>query len=210
MPESEANEEQDPELLFRDARAQFEQATELQRRLADLEGRAESSDSRVKATYNQERGLADLQLDPRALRMGSDELRQTILEVSYEAKRDLERQTKEILDESFAEWDLTPDDLKHMAEDPKNIAQTLGDMGKIFEGATKEVEGILEQFTRVLKGTGAASGGFPPGTGGPPGTPPSASSSPSAPEWRPSGHVAGAPSIRLNPRDQDPPGGSRV
>jgi len=109
MPESEANEEQDPELLFRDARAQFEQATELQRRLADLEGRAESSDSRVKATYNQERGLADLQLDPRALRMGSDELRQTILEVSYEAKRDLERQTKEILDESFAEWDLTPE-----------------------------------------------------------------------------------------------------
>ncbi|QKW33604.1 YbaB/EbfC family nucleoid-associated protein [Actinomadura sp. NAK00032] len=152
MPELGPDDALDPELMFRDARAQFEQVAELQRRLAELKGRAESPDGRVKATYDQERGLADLELDPRALRSGAAELREVILTVSHEAKRDLERQVKEVTEESFAQQDFTPADLKDLVEDPQGITQTLGDMGKVFEGATKEVEGMLDQVRRAMQG----------------------------------------------------------
>ncbi|MFA1537739.1 YbaB/EbfC family nucleoid-associated protein [Actinomadura monticuli] len=152
MPDFGADDALDPELMFRDARAQFDQVAELQRRLAELKGRAESSDGRVKAVYDQDRGLADLQLDPRALRMNAAELQETILTVSYEAKRDLERQVKEVTEESFAQQDFSPADLKDLVEDPQGITQTLGDMGKIFQGATKEVEGMLDQVRRAMQG----------------------------------------------------------
>lgn len=197
MPEFGADDSLDPDLMFRDARAQFDQVAELQRRLAELKGRAESADGRVKATYDQDRGLADLQLDPRALRMNAAELQETILTVSHEAKGDLERQVKEVTEELFAQQDFTPGDLKDLVEDPQGITQTLGDMGKIFEGATKEVEGILDHVRRAMQGMAAGPAPGGPQPGGRPAGPPSPGAAPagppSTPSWAPGGQAPGGP-----------------
>jgi DNA-binding protein YbaB len=155
MPDDEI----DPELMFRSAQEQFKQVEQMQRRMVELEGRAESQDGRVTVVYTQAKGLADIQLDPRAMRMASAELSEVIREVAQEAKRDLERQAKELMDETFAQQDVTPDELKEMFSDPQGVTQTLGQMGDIFSGAAKEVEGILEQMRRTM-GSG--------GPGGPP------------------------------------------
>ncbi|MGH3392834.1 MAG: YbaB/EbfC family nucleoid-associated protein [Actinomadura sp.] len=140
----------DPELMFRATREQFSQVEEMQRRMTGLEGRAESQDGRVSAVFTQAKGLADLRLDPRAMRTGSTELAEVIKEVAQEAKRDFERQAKALMDETFAQQDVTPDELKDMFSDPQGVTQTLGEMGKVFSGAAKEVEGILEQMRRTM------------------------------------------------------------
>ncbi|WP_395104619.1 YbaB/EbfC family nucleoid-associated protein [Actinomadura sp. SCN-SB] len=169
---SEPGPEFDPEILFRDARSQFDQVAGMQRAMAELRGRAESQDGRVRAVYAQDQGLAEVELDPRAMRMSAADLGRLIVEVSGAAKRDLERQMKELMDETFAQQDITPDDLKDMFDEPSGLTETLGSMGRIFEGATKEVEGMLDQIRRVMGTAGAGSPGGAPGSGVPgPGTP---------------------------------------
>jgi DNA-binding protein YbaB len=169
---SEPGPEFDPETMFRETRAQFDQVAGMQGAMAELRGRAESRDGRVRAVYAQDQGLAEVELDPRAMRMSAAELGQVIVEVSGEAKRDLERQIKELMDETLTQQDLTPDDLKEMFEEPSGLTETLGSMGKIFDGATKEVEGILDQIRRMMGTTGAGAGTGTPAPGNVPGTPP--------------------------------------
>jgi DNA-binding protein YbaB len=172
---SEPGPEIDPEMLFRETRSQFDQVADMQRAMAELRGRAESQDGRVRAVYSQDAGLADVELDPRAMRMSAAELAELIVQVSGEAKRDLERQMKELMDETLDRQDVTPDDLKDMFEEPSGLTETLGSMGRIFEGATKEVEGILDQIRRVMGTAGATPGNVP-------GTPPTpTASTPSTP-----------------------------
>jgi DNA-binding protein YbaB len=177
---SEPGPEFDPEMLFRETRSQFDQVADMQRAMAELRGRAESQDGRVRAVYTQDEGLADVELDPRAMRMSAAELGQLIVQVSGEAKRDLERQMKELMDETFAQQDVTPDDLKNMFEEPSGLTETLGSMGRIFEGATKEVEGILDQIRRVM-GSAAGSQGAPGNVPGAPPTPPTPPGPPPTP-----------------------------
>jgi DNA-binding protein YbaB len=177
---SEPGPEFDPEMLFRETRSQFDQVADMQRAMAELRGRAESQDGRVRAVYTQDEGLADVELDPRAMRMSAAELGQLIVQVSGEAKRDLERQMKELMDETFAQQDVTPDDLKNMFEEPSGLTETLGSMGRIFEGATKEVEGILDQIRRVM-GPAAGSQGAPGNVPGAPPTPPTPPGPPPTP-----------------------------
>ena len=170
MPPRMPDEPIDPELMFRSTQEQFKQVEEMQRRMVELEGRAESQDGRVSAVYTQEKGLAGLRLDPRAMRMGSEELSGIIVEVTSEAKRDFERQARALMDETFAQQDLAPEDLKEMFGDPRGVTDTLGQMGSIFSGAAKEVEGILEQMRRAM-GTGGPGGPGRPGGPGEPGGP---------------------------------------
>ncbi|GLZ08311.1 hypothetical protein Acsp03_57770 [Actinomadura sp. NBRC 104412] len=179
---SEPGPEFDPEILFREARSQFDQVAGMQRAMAELRGRAESQDGRVRAVYAQDQGLAEVQLDPRAMRMSAADLGRLIVEVSGAAKRDLERQMKELMDETFAQQDITPDDLKDMFDEPSGLTETLGSMGRIFEGATKEVEGMLDQIRRVMGTAGAGSPGGTPGSGVPgPGNVPMAPPMPPVP-----------------------------
>ena len=79
---SEPGPEFDPEILFREARSQFDQVAGMQRAMAELRGRAESQDGRVRAVYAQDQGLAEVELDPRAMRMSAADLGRLIVEVS--------------------------------------------------------------------------------------------------------------------------------
>jgi hypothetical protein len=78
-------------------------AAEVQRRVAALVGRAESADRRVRAGYSAARGLCELHLDPRALRLPAADLAATILQVADAARVDLAGQVDQAVREVYGD-----------------------------------------------------------------------------------------------------------
>ncbi len=64
------------------------QLQRLHERIAEVRGRGEAADGRVVVETTQTGALAGLTIDPRAMRLGSEELATTILEAAAEAERD--------------------------------------------------------------------------------------------------------------------------
>src|SRR5262245_58102911 len=84
---------------MRSARNNLARLGEVQETLASLVGVAESADGRVHAETCNATGLKKLTIDPRAMRMGSAELAETITQVVAEAMADLRRQSQEAAQE---------------------------------------------------------------------------------------------------------------
>ncbi|MEV0404262.1 YbaB/EbfC family nucleoid-associated protein [Actinoallomurus sp. NPDC050550] len=95
----------DVDKLLSGAHERMARVHEMQEQLADLVGQAEGADGRVKATYTMAGGLTDLDIDPRALRMGSKDLAAAIKATVHEAAQDLQRQVGEVMSEVFGEAD---------------------------------------------------------------------------------------------------------
>jgi DNA-binding protein YbaB len=83
------------ESAMRSAKDNLARVGELQETLASLVGIAESDDGRVQAESDNASGLKKLTIDPRAMRMGSEELAETITRVVAEAMADLRRKSQE-------------------------------------------------------------------------------------------------------------------
>jgi DNA-binding protein YbaB len=84
----------------------------LQETLASLVGVGESEDGRVRAESDSASGLKKLTIDPRAMRMGSEELAETITGVVVEAIADLRRQSQETVQQVMGEKKRDPKDAK--------------------------------------------------------------------------------------------------
>jgi DNA-binding protein YbaB len=80
---------------MRSAHGNLARMGELQETLAALVGVAESDDGRVRAETDNASGLKKLTIDPRAMRMGSEELAETITRVVAESMADLRRKSQE-------------------------------------------------------------------------------------------------------------------
>lgn len=83
------------ESAMRSAKDNLARMGEVQEALASLVGVAESDDGRVRAETDNASGLKKLTIDPRAMRMGSEELAETITKVIAEAMADLRRKNQE-------------------------------------------------------------------------------------------------------------------
>lgn len=71
------------------------------KRIAVLEGRAEAEEGRIRVTWVAGRGLGDLRIDPRAMRLGSDELAEAIKGAITSAMTDLQRQVDAVMGEEL-------------------------------------------------------------------------------------------------------------
>lgn len=80
---------------LRDAKNRLSGVSELQERLSSLVGTAESEDGRVRAETDNAKGLRKLTIDPRAMRMASEELAEVITAVVADAMADLRRKSRE-------------------------------------------------------------------------------------------------------------------
>jgi len=89
----------DPSRALELLRQRAGQATELRERLRDMVGRAENKAGTIAATYTAAAGLQQLTLDPRAMRLASEDLAAEIVEVTAAARADLERQRSEVVAE---------------------------------------------------------------------------------------------------------------
>lgn len=93
----------DMEGSLRQARMQAEKIKDMQDELMSLVGRGEAADGKVQVEYATGIGMQNLELDPRALRMGSHELAAAITEAVREAMGDLQRQTSALTKERLGE-----------------------------------------------------------------------------------------------------------
>lgn len=97
---------------MRGAKNNLARMGDLQETLTSLVGVAESGDGRVRAESDSASGLKKLTIDPRAMRMGSEELAETITKVVAEAMADLRRQTQEAVQRVMGDKKTTPKDAK--------------------------------------------------------------------------------------------------
>jgi DNA-binding protein YbaB len=86
---------------LQDMRTQIGQLGELHEKLAELVGSAESADGRIRAECTVAAVPAKLEIDPRAMRIGSQELAATISEVIREASADLRHKMHETMNQGF-------------------------------------------------------------------------------------------------------------
>lgn len=134
----------DFEEILRAAERQVANAAELESRTADMLGRAESADGRITVTWSPGGELAGLEIDPRALRDGSEKLAETVVEVAREAKRDLQRQLDELTSELFgAEGKPT-----EAQPDPEELQETIDGIQDLFTGGLRDANKLLDQMRK--------------------------------------------------------------
>ena len=132
--------------VLRSSRERMAKVTEVRERMAGLTGSAESSDGRVKVVCTSTDPLAELHIDPRAMRIGSEELAAAIRQVSRLAREDLDRQTREISQELYGDEDNPMDALRNREELKRNLT----DMQEMFGKAGNDAQAVIDQLHKRL------------------------------------------------------------
>jgi DNA-binding protein YbaB len=130
---------------LREAKNRLTDMGRLQEKLSSLVGTAESEDGRVSAESDNGRGLKKLTIDPRAMRMGSEELAEVITEVVADAIADLRRRTQEALQEETG----------HREYDPKAAQARIQEARESFDRIALDAQSEMERLHRRV--TEAAS-----------------------------------------------------
>lgn len=120
----------------------FRKAQEVQRRVTEIVGTAATEDGQIKVAWRGD-GPSDLEIHPRAMRMPSGELAQTIMRLIHAARADVQRRRDEIMAEVYGEEN--PADL---AVDPEVMQRSLEAMRLSFTGAVDESMDLIKQLQR--------------------------------------------------------------
>jgi DNA-binding protein YbaB len=72
---------------------------DMQDRIAEIRGVGEAADGRVRVEADNAGRVCDVQLDPRAMRLASQDLAEAILSASQQAADDVAAQTQELMNE---------------------------------------------------------------------------------------------------------------
>jgi DNA-binding protein YbaB len=131
----------DFERFLRDAERNMAKAGELKDRIADVVGRGDAADGKIRAEFNSTEGLARLDLDPRALRMPSEELSEEIRNAVNAASKDFQTQLGQATQAMFG----LPDDPMSLMQDPAS------DMGKVEAHARAQAAQMGDAFAGQMK-----------------------------------------------------------
>ncbi|SDI54302.1 YbaB/EbfC family nucleoid-associated protein [Nonomuraea jiangxiensis] len=82
--------------IMAEFRANSREFSETIDRVGEVVGQAESPDGKVKVRVSSSGQLTALRIDPRAMRLGSEELADTIMDLSRRATEDAARQLMEV------------------------------------------------------------------------------------------------------------------
>lgn len=96
----------DPEKLAEDADTFFTQLRDMHQAGTEVTARTESPDSRVAVEYSSAGGVRTLHIDPRAMRMGAEELARTVLSLIRQAQHEVEAKGQERLTEFLRDSSL--------------------------------------------------------------------------------------------------------
>jgi DNA-binding protein YbaB len=121
------------ERFQRDVEAQMGDFGKMRESIREAVGRGEAADGQVVAEYTVEGGVSRLDLDPRAMRMGSQELAQEIRTAVNAAAADFQAKVREA---SVAMFNATD---AQKAIDPSAALASLDKMSNGFAGQMKEL-----------------------------------------------------------------------
>lgn len=115
---------------------------------AAAEGVAASDNERIKATFSETEGLRELVLDPRALRLPSDELASEIVRLVNQARDEAQHKVRALADESTGEG----------LADPNTVLEQLPDVERSVDGLMRDTQEITHQLMNlVARMTGGTS-----------------------------------------------------
>lgn len=115
----------DPDAALKEARQWADRSAALQETMKGIEGHAQSKDGFVSVTFTPNEGLRDLELNPRAMRMPSQDLAETIKETIHQATNDMQQKMNAAMSDAFGKFnpmdlisnpDLAPNQAKQMQE----------------------------------------------------------------------------------------------
>ena len=129
-----------------DSAAYFGKAQIFQERAASITGEAVSDDGHIKVSWNGD-GLSGLEINPRAMRMGSAELAETILRLTEAAKADGRRQSEALKAEVFGE-----DNPADFVRNREALQDSLALMQRAFTGAIGDSRDLVENLRRRAGG----------------------------------------------------------
>ncbi|WP_067792926.1 YbaB/EbfC family nucleoid-associated protein [Actinomadura formosensis] len=132
--------------LLRQSQERMAKLAAVREQMAGLQGRAESQDGRISVTSTAEDPLAEIKIDPRAMRMGSEELAATLQETARRARQDLDAQVQKITADQFGGTENPMDVLK----DQDALKKSLTDMQGVFEQAGRQSQQMMDELHRKL------------------------------------------------------------
>ena len=141
------------ESMTGEARDYFDKAKVLQERAAEITGSASSDDGYIKVTWRGG-GLDGLEINPRAMRMGSAELAETILRLSQEAKADSREQSDAMMNDVMGEQSPAG-----IVADKQGLKESLDMMRDVFTGAIGDSKQMIDQLQRRIRESGATGPG---------------------------------------------------
>jgi DNA-binding protein YbaB len=128
-----------------DAREYFQKAQLAQERVAEITGTATSDDGYIKVTWRGD-GLDALEINPRAMRMGSAELAEKILRLSQEAKADSRKQSNAVMEDLLGEQNPAG-----ILADKQELQESIDMMRDVFTGAINDSKDLIDQLQRRFR-----------------------------------------------------------
>ncbi len=135
-----------PSHLAEAARAHAAKADELLERLDAVEGVAETTDGLLRARVNAAVGLAALYLDPRAMRMPSEDLAEAICRVAQQARANLEERTQQVVQDASGE-----DDAGGPFATAAGRQAKLNELAGLFDGAARDATSTLAMVQKRMR-----------------------------------------------------------
>jgi DNA-binding protein YbaB len=150
----------DPESVTRAQREQFSRLQELHEQVGQLTGTAESEDGRLSVAYSERGGVHNLRIDPRALRMPSEDLAAAIEQLVNDARADFHRQTSEVVQKSVGD-SVNPqallDNLPQMEANLGEILNVAKQSSNDIAAMAQRLMGAFESMQRGNEGAGPSS-----------------------------------------------------
>jgi DNA-binding protein YbaB len=136
----------DIDKLIRISKEQSAKVAEMQERAAEIQGRAETKDRRIKVTCTVADGVADIEIDPRAMRMPAEKFAETLKELIREATADLHRQLSELMSETYGDAANPMNFMRDKEAMQEKIQQAAEAYDRTLDDAMAELERIAKQL----------------------------------------------------------------
>lgn len=132
--------------LMRQSQERMARLAAVREQMADLKGRAESYDGNIIVISTADDPLAELKIDPRAMRMGSEKLASVLRETARCARQDLDAQVKKLTEMQYGDAGNPMETLK----DGESLKKSLTEMQEVFEQAGRQSEQMIQELQRKL------------------------------------------------------------
>ena len=130
-----------PEEIVRAQQERMAKAQELQRATAEITGVAASEDERIKVTFSESDGLRDLVLDPRVLRLPSEDLAHEIIRIVNQARDDARKQLQQ----------LVADSAQDGLPDPESVLEKMPEIERSVDELMRDSQAMTHQLMDIVE-----------------------------------------------------------
>lgn len=135
-------------------RERFAKVQAVQEEVKGLTGEGQTADGRVRVVSTAADPMAELHIDPRAMRLGSQELAQAIKEAMSKALQALDRQVNELTRDGTFGNEVNPLDF---LKDKAGMKTMLNEVQGAVESLGKETQAMMDKLRANLDGGSGTS-----------------------------------------------------